>query len=234
MRYFSRFALAFVIAAACTPALAQFKFSIPGFGGGGNKGVDVGSAISNLKGLKEPNEADEIKMGQEFASVLLGAKPLLADVRIQRYVNTLGRWLAMQTERPDLPWTFGVLDDSGFNAFATPGGYIFITRGLLNRMNNEAELAGVLAHEIGHVLRKHHLHAAQTASKIAIGGNILDAFGKGGGEGTKIITNIVKLLHAQAMMPTVCRRYCRCCRHRRLMTMHFHWCSRPIRHQPTV
>jgi predicted Zn-dependent protease len=67
----------------------------------------------------------------------------------------------MQTERPDLPWTFGVLDDDDVNAFATPGGYIFITRGLFQLLRNEAELAGVLSHEISHVIAYHHVEALQ-------------------------------------------------------------------------
>jgi predicted Zn-dependent protease len=80
----------------------------------------------------------------------------------------VGRWLASQTERPDLPWRFGVLEAPQLNAFATPGGHIFITRGLLERMRSEAELAGVLAHEIAHVLRKHHLKAIQKGAQLEV------------------------------------------------------------------
>jgi predicted Zn-dependent protease len=199
MRNFSRFVIAVTIMAACTPALAQFKFSIPGFGGGG-KGLDVGSIASNLSGaVKEPSEAEEIRMGQEFAATLLGAKHLVADPRVQRYVNTLGRWLALQTERPDLPWTFGVLDDTGYNAFATPGGYIFVTQGLLNRMNNEAELAGVLAHEIGHVLKKHHLHAVQKNSGFALFGDVLSSQGGGNEQAKSAILNMTKKLYSSGL-----------------------------------
>lgn len=126
----------------------------------------------NGKMLQEVSEEDEIRMGRESAAVLLGARPLVPDARIQRYVNTLGRWLAMQSERPDLPWTFAVIDDNSFNAFSVPGGYVFITRGLLARMHNESELAGVLGHEIGHVLRKHVLKAMQTTQALTLtGGN---------------------------------------------------------------
>ncbi|WP_132260200.1 M48 family metallopeptidase [Paucimonas lemoignei] len=131
---------------------------------GGVKNLNVGSILENgTKVFSEPTEQQEIALGQEFASTLLGARPLLNNPGVQRYVNTLGRWLASQTERPDLPWTFGVLNDDGYNAFATPGGYIFVTKGLLDSMRNEAELAGVLAHEIGHVLRKHHLKAVRVS-----------------------------------------------------------------------
>ncbi|PRC92717.1 M48 family metallopeptidase [Solimicrobium silvestre] len=146
-------------------ASAQFNLQIPGLG-------NIGKLLdTTTKTFKEVDEPEEIRIGQEFASILLGAKPLEPDQRKQRYVNALGRWLALQTERPDLPWTFAVLDDPSFNAFATPGGYIFVTRGLLERMHNEAELAGVLSHEIGHVLRKHHLHAVQKNSAFSAAGD---------------------------------------------------------------
>jgi len=79
----------------------------------------------------------------------------------------------VQTERPDLPWQFGVLDSPNVNAFAVPGGTIFITRGLLERMRSEAELAGVLGHEIVHVLRKHHLKAIQKGAQSALAGDAL-------------------------------------------------------------
>lgn len=173
MRHTYRLLIAAALAVACSQAQAQFSFSIPGFGGG-NKSPDLGSMLSNTaKALKETTEEEEILLGQESSSVLLGTRPLLPNAAVQRYVNTLGRWLASQTERPDLPWTFGVLDDSGFNAFATPGGYIFVTSGLLERMRNEAELAGVLAHEIGHVVKKHHLSAMKKQGLAGLGADLI-------------------------------------------------------------
>ncbi len=87
---------------------------------------------------------------------------------MQRYVNRIGRWLASQSERPDLPWLFGVLDDSDVNAFSTPGGNVFITKGLLAQMNSEAELAGVLAHEIAHVVRRHHVLAIKKGAQAEL------------------------------------------------------------------
>ncbi|MBU0620689.1 MAG: M48 family metalloprotease [Gammaproteobacteria bacterium] len=120
------------------------------------------------KATTEIDEPQEIELGEGIASNLLGAAPLLDNAAVQRYVNRVGRWLAMQTERPDLPWVFGVLDDDDVNAFAAPGGYIFITKGLLERMRSEAELAGVLAHEMSHVLRKHHLQAIKKGAKAEL------------------------------------------------------------------
>jgi predicted Zn-dependent protease len=136
-----------------------------------NKMVDT---VKNVgKAVKEIDEPEEISIGRDVASRLLGAAPLVADARLQRYVNHVGRWLAAQTERPDLPWQFGVLDSPNVNAFAVPGGTIFITRGLLGQMRNEAELAGVLGHEIVHVLRKHHLKAIQKGAQSALAGDAL-------------------------------------------------------------
>ena len=120
------------------------------------------------KANADVNEPQEISLGQGIASNLLGAAPLLDNPAAQQYVNRVGRWLTLQTERPDLPWQFGVLDDNDVNAFAAPGGYVFITKGLLAHMNSEAELAGVLAHEISHVLRKHHLQAIKKGARTEL------------------------------------------------------------------
>ena len=133
---------------------------------------DFQKAISIAKQVQQANkpidQPEEIEIGHGIASNILGASPLLPDIRVQQYVNRVGRWLSLQTERPDLPWQFGVLDSTDINAFATPGGTIFITNGLLQRMNSESELAGVLAHEMVHVLRKHHLAALQKAAGMDI------------------------------------------------------------------
>jgi predicted Zn-dependent protease len=113
------------------------------------------------------DEAKEIEIGRQLAAVLLGSKPLHPDMQLQRYVNQLGRWISLQTARPQLPWSFAVLDDPGFNAFAAPGGYVFVTKGLIDRVD-EAELAGILAHEITHVVDKHHLNALRAKARAGI------------------------------------------------------------------
>lgn len=125
----------------------------------------VGSLVKNVgEATREIGEPEEIRIGAELASTLLGAAPLKNDASEQRYVNLVGRYLAAQTERPDLPWRFGVIDNANINAFAAPGGYVFVTSGLMQQIKSEAELAGVLAHEIAHVLKKHHLKAVQKAA----------------------------------------------------------------------
>ena len=116
---------------------------------------DVGE---KLKPLRQPSEGDEITLGKDVAANLLGASPLVNDPALQSYVNKVGQWIALHTDRPNLPWHFGVMDTDSVNAFATPGGYVFITRGMLLRMHDESELAGVLAHEISHVIAKHALN----------------------------------------------------------------------------
>ncbi len=134
--------------------------------------VDLSKALKAVENVQkasaEINEPQEISLGEGIASNLLGAAPLLDNPDVQRYVNRVGRWLASQTERSGLPWQFGVLDDNDINAFATPGGYVFITRGMLARMRSEAELAGVLAHEISHVLRKHHLQEIKKGARTEL------------------------------------------------------------------
>jgi predicted Zn-dependent protease len=114
-----------------------------------------------VKSFSDVPEEQEIQIGKDLSAGLLGTTPLVDDPAVQNYVNQMGRWLAMQTERPDLPWTFAVIDTDTVNAFAAPGGYVFVTRGLFLMLRNEAELAGVIGHEISHVLRRHHLVAIE-------------------------------------------------------------------------
>jgi predicted Zn-dependent protease len=115
------------------------------------------------------NETDEIAVGREVAGRTLGAAPLVPDPELQAYVNRVGRWIAMQTERPDLPWHFGVLDTASVNAFAAPGGYVLITRGLYDMLASESQLAGVLGHEIGHIVQRHHVKVMQQSAAISAG-----------------------------------------------------------------
>jgi predicted Zn-dependent protease len=139
---------------------------------------DLGKSISALKNAneasKELTQEQEIQLGQSIVSNLLGVSPLIADQEVQRYVNHVGRWLSLHTERPDLPWTFAVLDSDACNAFAAPGGYIVITKGLLLRMNSESDLAGVLAHEMVHILKKHHLNALRKSHAMSAASDLLE------------------------------------------------------------
>ena len=119
------------LALAAAPAAAQFNFNL-------NRLVDTVKNVGKATG--EIGEKEEIEIGSDMAARLLGAAPLAAGDPVQRYVNNVGRWLASQTERPDLPWRFGVLEAPQLNAFATPGGHIFITRGLFERKIGRAHV----------------------------------------------------------------------------------------------
>ena len=149
---------AVLLACVCLPAPGQFDFG---------RALDIGKkALESGKKLAEANREfnteEEIALGEGLAAGFLGAAPLHKDANLQRYVNRVGKWLALHSERPDLPWTFGVVEADTINAFAMPGGTIVVTYGLLRRLHNEAELAGVLAHEIAHVVKKHQLSAIQS------------------------------------------------------------------------
>lgn len=122
---------------------------------------------------------DEIRIGRQIAGNLLGAMPLVKDNDLQRYVNVVGRWVAEQSGRNDIRWYFGVLDSEDINAFAAPGGYVFVTKGLYRQLHNEAELAGVLGHEIGHIVRKHHLNLIKQSTLISTLGQAVGEQAKG-------------------------------------------------------
>ncbi|HMM47608.1 MAG TPA: M48 family metalloprotease [Thiobacillaceae bacterium] len=109
---------------------------------------------------------EEVRIGRQVAGNMLGAVPLVRDDKLQNYVNLVGNWVAQQSGRKDITWHFGVLDTESINAFAAPGGYVFVTKGLYRRLGSEAELAGVLAHEIAHVTQKHHLKVLRQSSLI--------------------------------------------------------------------
>ena len=114
------------------------------------------------------SEAQEISIGQEQDLLVKKEMGLYNDAALQQYVSAIGLSLAKLSERPNLPWHFAVVDQPAINAFALPGGYIYITRGILPFLDNEAELAGVLGHEIGHVTAR---HSAQQYTR-SVGGQV--------------------------------------------------------------
>lgn len=122
---------------------------------------------------KNPSQEDEIAVGRNVTGTILGAAPLVNDAKLQAYVNKVGRWVASQSERTSLPWHFGVIDSTDINAFAAPGGYVLITKGLYQRLGSEAQLAGVLGHEIAHVVQRHHLKVMQKQALMDAGTSFL-------------------------------------------------------------
>ena len=151
-----------------------------------SQGVDTQALAFGLFG--KYSTEDEMRIGKQIAGNLLGAVPLVRDDTLQRYVNMVGGWVATQSGRTDIPWHFGVLDTEDINAFAAPGGYVFITKGLYRQLNNEAELAGVLGHEIAHVTKMHHLKVLKKSTLISALGQAASKQAKGSDE---LVQNLI-------------------------------------------
>ena len=115
------------------------------------------------------SEAQEIEMGRQADAAVAQSIGLYADPVWQRYIQQFGARLAATSERPNLPWTFRVVDDPAVNAFAIPGGFVYVTRGLLAHLTSEAELASVVGHEIGHVTARHTAAAMSKQQLIGLG-----------------------------------------------------------------
>jgi predicted Zn-dependent protease len=159
--------------------------------------VAAGCATNPVTGRSEIaliSESQEIQMGQQAAQEAAQSIGLVQDQALQDYVQRIGSRLAAGSERPNLPWTFRVADDPTPNAFALPGGYIFVTRGLLTLMRSEAELASVLGHEIGHVTARHSVQmlSRQQLAQIGLGVGMvllpqLQNFGQLAGTGLSLL-----------------------------------------------
>jgi beta-barrel assembly-enhancing protease len=138
--------------------------------------TDLSGLLSAVRPISAQEEA---AIGRRIAGNLLGVAPLVNDAKLQEYVNRVGRWVAAQSGRPDLKWTFAVIDSADINAFAAPGGYVMVTQGLYSRLQDESQLAGVLGHEIGHVQQKHHLKLIQQQQMMSAGSALLSKQIKG-------------------------------------------------------
>jgi len=115
------------------------------------------------------SEGQEIQMGQQAAQEVAQTIGFVEDPQLQAYVANIGKRMAAKSERPNLPWEFHVVNDAAVNAFALPGGFIYVTRGLLAHMNSEAELATVLGHEVGHVTARHSVQQISKAQLATLG-----------------------------------------------------------------
>jgi predicted Zn-dependent protease len=132
------------------------------------------------------SEQDEVQAGAQAHQEVLKEYGVLKNQRVQNYVNDIGQKLAKLSHRGTLKWTFTVLDSPEINAFALPGGYVYITRGIMAYLDSEADLAGVIGHEIGHVTARHGAQRAtrqQDAALVGLLGGVLGAVldAKGGG-----------------------------------------------------
>lgn len=130
-------------------------------------GVDVGALVNQGVTVYESQTFDDTKerqLGENLASVLVSVAPIHSDIKINRYVNKVGQHLARHSNRPSLNWQFAVLDSDDINAFAAPGGFVFITSGALLQLDSEAELAAMLAHEVIHITQRHHVEKIKELS----------------------------------------------------------------------
>jgi len=122
--------------------------------------VAVGCAVSTQQ---------EVQMGQQYSTQLNSTLPIVTDAAIQAYANQLGNSMAKLTGRSDLDWKFFVVNTDVVNAFALPGGYIYVNRGVIERADKMDELAGVMGHEIGHVVRRHSVKQMQQQQGANVG-----------------------------------------------------------------
>src|SRR5687767_12680057 len=163
-----------VIAGTLTAALAMLSLVPLNMGGCSGVGNAIGGAVGGTTGnlikaggtageAMSLNESHEPALGQSVAVVVTNRYPLTNDTALNKYVGLVGLTIASITAQPDANWVFGVLESDEVNAFSGPSGYVMVTRGALRQMQDESELAGVLAHEIAHVVRKHGLTAVKNA-----------------------------------------------------------------------
>ena len=162
--------LAFMFAAllCATPAFAQF-----------GKLGDIANKAAKVKKIADVKvtDAEERQIGQQVSDRIVEDFGVYQDLAVNKYVTLVGSVLAQASARPDLDWQFVVLDTEGVNAFAAPGGFVHITKGLLGLMKNEAELAGVLAHELIHITEKHTVNAIQKGDAFSIASDEVNASG---------------------------------------------------------
>jgi predicted Zn-dependent protease len=161
------------VAGSASPARAQ----LGGLGklkGLGDKAVDAKNKVDDFK----ISDAEEKQLGEHVSSQLRERFGVMQDENVTKYVTLVGTVLAQASTKPKMDWKFIVLDTDGVNAYATPGGFVHITRGLLGLMKSEAELAGVLGHEITHITERHSISAVQQNKAVNLGG---DMAGSGGG-----------------------------------------------------
>jgi predicted Zn-dependent protease len=151
-----------ILAAAlvATPAAGQI--------GGIGKGLSIAKKANDIRELRM-TDAEEQQLGLNVSERIRTRYGVVQDAAVHRYVSLVGMAMAQGSTRPNLPWTFIVLDTDGVNAFAAPGGYVHITRGTLALIKSEAELAGVLGHEIIHVTEKHTVRALQKNQAVQMG-----------------------------------------------------------------
>jgi len=153
------------VAGAAAPAHAQFGGALGKIQKGADKAVEAKQKVDDITFSDE----EERQLGEDVSERLRDRFGVVQDRELTKYVSLVGSVVAQQSSRPGLQWTFIVLDTDGVNAYAAPGGFVHITRGLLGLIKNEAELAGVLGHEVTHVADKHTVRAIQRGKLLDTG-----------------------------------------------------------------
>ena len=133
------------------------------------KRILIGVAITCSLVACGISQQQEVQMGQEYATQINAQLPIVQDPELNRYINVLGDSIARLTSRGDLDWHFFIVDSKEVNAFAVPGGFVYVNRGLIERTDQMDEVAGVLGHEIGHVVRRHTVKQMEKAQGANIG-----------------------------------------------------------------
>ena len=163
-----------IIALATTPAHGQF--------GAITKGLKRAQQVQDL----QITDSEEQQIGADVSARIRARFGVVQNAEVHKYVTSVGLLLARASTRPELPWKFIVLDTDGVNAFASPGGFVHITRGALALVENEAQLAGVLGHEMTHITEKHTINAIRKSKAVQIGA---DEAGGGKGALVKVLAN---------------------------------------------
>ncbi len=186
-------AMVAALSIAVRPAVAQL--------GGLTGALNNAAKVKKIADLKV-TDAEEQQIGQQVSDKIVETFGVYQDAGVTKYVTLVGAVLAQASTRPNLSWQFVVLDTEGVNAFATPGGFIHITKGLLGLMKNEAELAGVLAHEIIHVTEKHTVKSIQQGGLVQVG---TDEVGAGGGLAQSLVAKFADAAYKNVLNNTFSR-----------------------------
>lgn len=170
---------ALFVAGSASPARAQL--------GGLGKIKSIGDKAVDAKNKADEfnvTDQEERQIGEQVSAQLRDRFGVVQDEKVTKYVTLVGTVLAQASSKPKLDWKFIVLDTDGVNAFAAPGGFIHVTRGLLGLISTESELAGVLGHEITHVTERHSINAVKQNKAVTLGGEVA---GGSGGVGQQVV-----------------------------------------------
>ena len=169
------------VCAAALTLLTSCATSVDDLSFDGVSVKDIKNSIEVAQALIPISDENEVILGKGVAEKVIARYGLVNNPKMTGYINLLGATIAQRSARPEIAYHFAILDTDEINAYSCPGGFIFITRGVINTMNDEAELGAVLAHEIAHVTERHIVKALQRSQIMAAGAKLTDdAFSHGG------------------------------------------------------